>query len=162
MLLSHFHDRSRDAPHGSARGRAPGGCDNFLYRFKGAPSARHVRAKARTQGRGREVIERECASETDTTTRTTSGGAVGHCPPFGRRPCRALSRGGADGHAAAGSAGPLPQVGGTRRYAASMHAAAKSGRGPSSVPGILSPRKITVKGAPACGLRVPCFARADP
>jgi hypothetical protein len=37
---------------------------------------------------------------------------------MGRRPCRALSRGGADGRAAAArSAGPLPQVGGTRRYA---------------------------------------------
>ena len=30
-----------------------------------------------------------------------------------------------------------------------MTAAARSGRGPSSVPGILSPRKITVKGAPS-------------
>jgi hypothetical protein len=27
---------------------------------------------------------------------------------------------------------------------------------------ILSPRKLPVKGAAACGLRVPCFARADP
>ena len=30
-----------------------------------------------------------------------------------------------------------------------MTALAKSGPGPSSVPGILSPRKITVKGAPS-------------
>ncbi len=29
-----------------------------------------------------------------------------------------------------------------------MTATARSGRGPSSVPGILSPRKLTVKGAP--------------
>lgn len=28
-------------------------------------------------------------------------------------------------------------------------------------PGILSPEKITLKGAAACGLRVPCSARAD-
>jgi len=38
----------------------------------------------------------------------------------------------------------------TRRYAALGTVHVKSGRGPSSVPGILSPRKITVKGAP-CG-----------
>jgi hypothetical protein len=89
-------------------------------------------------------------TETGTTTRTTAGQAVGHCPTPGRRPCRALSGGSPDGRAAAArAAGPLPQVVGTRRYAASMTAPARSGRGPSSVPGILSPRKITVKGAPS-------------
>ena len=36
---------------------------------------------------------------------------------------------------------PASQVGGTRRYAASMAAPAQAGPGPSSVPGILSPGK---------------------
>jgi hypothetical protein len=77
-------------------------------------------------------------------------GAVGHCPTPGRRPCRALSGGSPNGRAAAArSAGPLPQVGGTHGNAAPMTAAAKTWRGPSSVPGILSPRKIPVKGAPS-------------
>ena len=48
-----------------------------------------------------------------------------------------------------GQAAPRPQVGGTRRYAASMVAPAKGGPDPSSVPDILSPFQITVKGAPA-------------
>ena len=71
----------------------------------------------------------------------SDGRAAAMSRSFGRKPY---------GRAAAGSAGPLPQVGGTRRYAAPMAAPAKTGPGPSSVPGILSPRKITVKGAP-CG-----------
>ncbi len=50
-----------------------------------------------------------------------------------------------------GRAAPLPQVGGPRRNAHSMVAPAITGPGPlSSVPGILLPPKIAVKGAP-CG-----------
>jgi hypothetical protein len=70
-------------------------------------------------------------------------GVVGTLSDPGRRPCRALSGGSPDGRAAgARSAGPHPQVCGTRRYAAHMAAPAMTGPGPSSVPGILSPRKI--------------------
>ncbi len=88
-------------------------------------------------------------TEAGTTTRTTSGGRWASVRLRGRRLCRALSGEGPDGRAAvARSAGPLPRVGGTRRHAAAMRVPAKSGAGPSSVPGILSPRKITVKGAP--------------
>ena len=102
-------------------------------------------------------------TETGTTTRTKSGEAVGHCPTPGLRPCRALSGGSPDGRAAAArSAGPLPQVCGTRRYAVSMIAAAKTGGGPSSVPGILSPRKITVKGAPVGRVAKAMGASAHP
>jgi hypothetical protein len=69
---------------------------------------------------------------------------VGLLSDSGRRPCRALSGGSPDGRAAARSVAPLPQVGGTRRYAASMTAPARSDSGPPSVPGILLPRKVTV------------------
>ncbi len=72
----------------------------------------------------------------------SDSGAAAMSRSFGRKPYGRA--------AAARSAGPLPQVGGTRRYAAPMAAPEKTGPGPSSVPGILSPRKITVKGAP-CG-----------
>src|SRR4029077_20328170 len=97
-----------------------------------------------------EGIGRGCVIETGTTTRTRSREAVGTLADPRRRPCRALSGGSPDGRAAAaGSPGPLPQVGSTRRNAAPMAAPAKTGLGPSSVPGILSPRKITFKGAPA-------------
>ena len=102
-------------------------------------------------------------TETGTTTRTKSGEAwatvrlrgCGHVAP---------SRAGSpDGRAAAArSAGPLPQVCGTRRYAVSMIAAAKTGGGPSSVPGILSPRKITVKGAPVGRVAKAMGASAHP
>ena len=67
---------------------------------------------------------------------------MGHCPTLG---AAAMSRPRAKALTGApppGRAGPLPQVGGTHRYAASITAACKSERGPSSVPGILSPRKI--------------------
>ena len=98
---------------------------------------------------GREGIVRECVIQTGTATRTTAGtvgllsdsGAAAMSRPFGRWPY---------GRAAARSGGPHPPVGGTRRHAAPMAAPAKTGPGPSPVPGILSPRKITVKGAP-CG-----------
>jgi hypothetical protein len=45
---------------------------------------------------------------------------------------------------------PARRVSGTRRHAALMAALARTGPGPSSVPGIFSPRKITVEDAP-CG-----------
>ena len=89
-------------------------------------------------------------TETGTIIRTTARKAMGHCPTLGRRLCHALSGGSPDGRAAAARSGcPLSQVCGTRRNAAPMTAPAKTGPGPSSVPGILSPRKITVKGAPS-------------
>jgi hypothetical protein len=126
-------------------------CYSFLYGFKGAPPARQRRAGGPDASKRREAIGRGCVIETGATTRTKGRGAVDQLADSGRRQCRALSGGSPDGRAAAaGSAGPHPQVGSTRRYAASMAAPAKTGPGPSSVPGILSPHKITVKGAP-CG-----------
>jgi hypothetical protein len=111
--------------------------------------------------RERGVIERGCVIETGTTTRTTAGERWASWPTPGRRPCRALSGGSPDGRAAAaGSAGPHPQVGGPRRHAAPMTAPANTGPSPSSVPGILSPCKITVKGAPPG--RVLWMAQAPP
>ena len=65
----------------------------------------------------------------------------------GRRPCRAPSGGSPTGAPPPGRVAPHPQVGDTPRYAAPMGRACKRGPDPSSVPGILSPRKITVKGA---------------
>jgi len=123
---------------------------SFLYGFKGAPSARQRRAGSQAACREREIIERGCVIETGTTARTTAGERWACCPTLGRRPCRALSGGSPDGRAAAvRSAGPHPQVRGTRRHAAPMTTPATTGPGPSSVPGILSPCKITVKGAPS-------------
>ena len=66
----------------------------------------------------------------------SDSGAAAMSRPFGRKPCGRA--------AAARSAAPLPQVGGPRRNAAPMTRVCK-GPGPSSVPGILSPRKVTVK-----------------
>jgi hypothetical protein len=86
-----------------------------------------------------------CVTETGSTTRTRREKAVGLLSDSGAASCRALSGGSPDGRAAAArSVAPLPQVGGTRRNAASMTAPARSDRGPSPVPGILLPRKITV------------------
>jgi len=42
------------------------------------------------------------------------------------------------------------------------HRTYKSNRAVLPRRAILSPRRLPVKGAPACGLRVPCYARADP
>jgi hypothetical protein len=91
------------------------------------------------------------------------GKGGGYCPTPGRRQCRALSGGSPDGRAAdAGRLSPLP-LGRwwARRNAALGTASAESGRGPSSVPGILSPRKITVKGAPS-GRVAKAMAQAPP
>lgn len=60
-------------------------------------------------------------------------GAAAMSRPFGRKPYGRA--------AAARSAGPHPHIGGTRRHAAPMTAPAKTGPGPSSVAGILLPRK---------------------
>jgi hypothetical protein len=71
----------------------------------------------------------------------SDSGAAAMSRPFGREPYGRA--------AAARSAAPLPQVGGARSYAAPMGRACKRGPDPSSVPGILSPLQIPVKGAPA-------------
>ena len=94
-------------------------------------------ARGRWPGRKqrREDIERECVIETGTIARTTAGERWASWPTPGRRSCRALPGGSPDGHAAAArSAGPHPQVSGTRRHAALMAALARTGTGPSSVP----------------------------
>lgn len=106
---------------------------------------RHANARpvARTHAEDANPSSGGCVIEAGTATRTTRGERWASWPTQGRRPCRALSGGSPEGRAAARSAGPRPQVGGTRRHAAPMTAPAKTGPGPSSVPGILSPRKIT-------------------
>ena len=74
--------------------------------------------------------------------------------PYGRKPCGRA--------AAARSAAPLPQAGNTRRYGTPMAAPAKTEPGPSSVPGILLPPKITVKGAPSGRVAIAMGASAHP
>ena len=84
-------------------------------------------------------------TETGTTARTKrgAGGATvrlrggGHVAPLRAEALRGAPP-------PPGRAAPLPQVAGPRRNAAPMPRACK-GPGPSSVPGILSPRKVTVK-----------------
>ena len=97
----------------------------------------------------RGVIERECVVETGTTTRTRRGRRRGTARLQGGgyvAPLRAVAL--RARHRRQVELPRFPQVGGTRRNAASMVAPAK-GPVPSSVPGILSPRKITFKGAPS-------------
>jgi hypothetical protein len=116
--------------------------------FSTASRARLRHAKRRAggpdAGRNREVVERECATETGTTTRTKRGGGAtvrlgggGHVAPS-----RAEALTGAP--PPPGRLPRFPQDSGTRRYVASMAAPARRAW-PSSVPGILSPRKLTVK-----------------
>jgi hypothetical protein len=124
-----------------------GCCYSFLCGFKGAPPARQRRAGGPDASRRREVIEPGCVIESGTTTRTTAGS--------GGPACRL--RGG--GHVALLRAEALrarrrqvsrPAPAG-RRYPPSQCAdgrACNDRAWPSSVPGILSPRKLTVKGAP--------------
>jgi hypothetical protein len=90
-----------------------------------------------------------------------SGEGAGHCPTSGGghvAPLRAEALRGAP--PPPGRPPRFPQAGSTRRYGTPMAAPAESGRGPSSVPGILLPLKITVKGAP-CG-RVSDGAKTAP
>lgn len=86
---------------------------------------RHAKRRAGgpDAGRNRDAIERECVTETGAAAGTKAGEVVGlftdsravaMSRPFGRKPY------GRD--AAARSAAPLPQVGGTRRNAAPMAA----------------------------------------
>ena len=124
------------------------GCYNSLYelqgRASGTPSAGPV---ARIASRGREVIERECVTETGAATRTKreGGGATvrlrggGHVAPLRAEALRARRRRQVGLPRLRRSAVPAVTL---RRWRA-----CKRGPGPSSVPGILSPRKITVKGA---------------
>jgi hypothetical protein len=59
-------------------------CDNFLYGFKGAPPARQAPGRwPRSQAGGREVIERECVTETGTTTKTKREGGRATVRPRG-------------------------------------------------------------------------------
>src|SRR5271166_835692 len=101
---------------------------------------------ARIASRGREVIEQGCVTETGITARTKAGelvgllsdsGAAAMSRPFGRKPCGARRRqvGLPCFHRSAVPAVTL------RRCLAPC----KTGPGPSSVPGILLPRKTTVK-----------------
>ena len=76
------------------------------------------------------------------------GGSAGHLPSPGRRESRALR---AEAHRARHrrrSPAPHPQPGGSRRYAATVTARTEAERAVRLAPGILSPRKITIKGAP--------------
>ena len=91
---------------------------------------RHASAgpPARLQSRGREVIEWGCVPETGTTARTRAGagGATVRLRGGGYvAPLRAEALRGAP--PPLGRSAPLPQVGGPRRYAASMVAPAKGG-----------------------------------
>ena len=87
-------------------------------------------------------------TQTGTTTMSMAAERWGHCPTPGRRPCRAFLGGSSDGRTAAGQLARPPQVDGTRGKVAPMTATAQTECVPSSMPGILSPWKITAKGAP--------------
>lgn len=76
------------------------------------------------------------------------GGSAGNSPIPGRREGRALR---AEAHRARHrrrSAAPHPQPGGSRRYAAAVTAHTEADQAVRLAPGILSPGKITIKGAP--------------
>ena len=76
------------------------------------------------------------------------GGSTGSSPIPGRRESRALR---AEAHRALHrrrAAAPHPQPGGSRRHAAAVTARTEANRAVRLAPGILSPRKITIKGAP--------------
>jgi hypothetical protein len=128
-------------------------CDNFLYGFKGAPSARQRRASARQQ-RSRARVGREGKRELKRAPppgrwrRGKAGGLSAPGASAEAAPSRVRTLPGAAADAARLS--PLPP--GRWLPAVTQHPAsryAKAAGGPSSVPGIVSPRKATVKGTPA-------------
>ena len=76
------------------------------------------------------------------------GGSAGSSPIPGAAGNRALR---AEAHRARHrrrTAAPYPQPGASRRYAAAVTARTEADRAVRLAPGILSPRKITIKGAP--------------
>jgi hypothetical protein len=108
------------------------------------------------------AIEAECVN--DSGCRAAGGrGGRGLSPLVGGSLARASSATGAPARAAAATRAcpttlrsqypPLRTLG---------DRACKSSRAVLLAPGIVPPPKLAVKGATACGLRVPCYARADP
>ena len=109
----------------------PGCCDNFLYYFKGTPSARRAVRPLAQIGREDASASRYSATRREDHARArrvgrqlADAGAGGLPRPPGRKPS---GRG-----AAAMSAGPHPQAGSSRRYAYPMTATALNwpGRSP--------------------------------
>ena len=125
-------------------------CDNFLHSFKGVPPARQ-----RALGdRPRSTAWGPALTAVATTWcghwwREGPGGSGGHLADSGAAASRALWATARRARHCRRWAGPHPQPRACRRYASVNGAAAAQGRAHPSVPGILSPHKITVKCAAA-------------
>ena len=131
----------------------PRTCDNFLYVLNGTPSApRAVRPWAGSEhGRrvhpGRALDRRGVPAAGDWGWRGSLAAGGG-----GPGPLLSVGTHGAGRRRSA--VPPHPPPGSSRRHAPRLTALAEpSGRPPA--PGMLLPRKLPVKGAAACGLRVP-------
>ncbi len=126
----------------SLRGRT---CDNFLYGFKGAPSARQAgpcpagsHAKTPSHQRGSRAGGGSVARSQAGSRETHRSGAAA---------CRALWAEALRARRCRQSAVPAPAGSRSRQPRAHHDRAARTGRAVLLAPGILSPCKITVKGA---------------
>jgi hypothetical protein len=125
--------------------RMPATCDNFLHGFKGTPSARQAGpGHGRGQGRGSHQAESRAGATGTGRARTGSRG-----PRLLRGGSLPRPTGGSPPGAALPPVGcPAPQAAGTASNAPPVTAPARPDRAALPAPGILSPRNITVKGAP--------------
>ena len=115
-------------------------CDNFLYGFKGTPSARQAgrprpSSTAGTRDhRGRARAGAGTMPKPDWVGRHRADSGAGGMPsPAGREPSGL--------GAATRSAGPRPQAGSSRSNAPTVTATTRTDRAVLLAPGILSPRK---------------------
>jgi len=143
-VADHLADECRASPDGRQKGSSDA-CDNFLYSFKGAPSARQRRAPARLQRRkARAGRERKRNLRRAAPPGRWRRGRSGDCPRLGRRRSRGLSRAGAlpsprrrRRAAVPATAGPVV----THRYATPGIAPCATGRDPSPPRGTQSAEK---------------------
>ncbi len=128
--------------------------ENFLYVFKGTPSARQAVRHWPSSDAG--MRAHRGIARSGVKTMPEPGAVAGNSPTSGRRPpapCRAREPSGRG--AATRSARPHPQAGSPRRNAPPMTATARTGRAVRLAPGILSPRKDHRLGRPRarpCGV----------
>jgi hypothetical protein len=134
--------------------------DNFLYLYQGhafgAPGAQLRQAPRRSRSTGGQsgTGGGSCRRQPGWNGALAAGGRQPGPAPLARQRT---------------GAGPLPHRGQPRRPSLAVPPSRAlsdrdrtSSRGCPPAPGILSPRKLPAKGAPACGLRGPCFAGANP
>ena len=139
----------------STQAEHPDACYNFLYGFKGTPSGRANRAEARAvSGRaGTRSHRGRMRKPAGPDKRREPGGVAGATVRlWGRQPAPPFRLGSLRaGHCRHGRPAPHPSTGGPRRYAPAMTRAGEhQARAVLHAPGILSPGKPTLKGAP-CG-----------